>query len=416
MNTRDIHGFFHDDFSGVAHLLQKQVAREGRGGAAVCIYHHGEKVVDIWTGERSHDHTPWESDTMAVSFSTTKGVLSTAVHILVDRGLCNYHDPVSRYWPEFGCKGKETITIGQVLSHQTGLYAVSPLINHIEQFLDWDYMCAQLASCTPRIKPGTRPGYQALTYGWLAGELIRRISGKPVEQFVQDAIAGPLNLDGLYLLTPPSEKKRVADLIASRSPEPGTQKIVTAETRHEKRLRRWLPNAMVHALVPPGIKNLIFASHLLDAPIPAFNGVFTARSLAKMYGALACGGEIEGRRLLSEKTLQRATKIQTRRRDKVLLIPMCWSLGYHIVPTSRGVPRRAFGHFGYGGSGAWADPQRGLAVAMTLNRIAGSPVGDRRMVSLGGAALKAAKRHQRSLRKPTHASPEVLSSKSYSRK
>ena len=410
MNTKDIQGFFHEDFSGVAHLLQKQVGGEGRGGAAVCVYHHGEKVVDIWAGERSHDHSPWESDTMAVSFSTTKGVLSTALHILVDRGLCNYSDRVSKHWPEFGCIGKEAITIEQVLSHRTGLYAVSPLIDHIEQFLDWDYMCTQLANSTPRIKPGTRPGYQALTFGWLAGELIRRISGKPVEQFVQDAIAKPLDLDGLYLLTPPSEKKRVADLITSHSPKSGPKKAMKAETRNEKRLRRWLPNTMVHALIPPGIKSLIFASQLLDAPIPAFNGVFTARSLAKMYGALACGGELEGQRLLSQKTLQRATKIQTRRRDKVLLIPMCWSLGYHIAPTSRGVPRRAFGHFGYGGSGAWADPQRELAVAMTLNRIAGSPVGDRRMVSLGGAALKAAKRHQRSLRKPTQGSTEVLSS------
>ena len=160
------------------------------------------------------------------------------------------------------------------------------------------------------------------------------------------------------------------------------------------------------AMVPRGIRRILYSDQLLNSPIPSFNGVFSARALAKMYGALANNGEVDGYQLLSPGIIEKATQIQSQKLDRVLLLPMGWSLGYHRVPTTRGILKDAFGHFGYGGSGAWADPKRNLAVAMTLNRIAGSPVGDRRMVQLGGAAVRGLNRYKRQQIKLPE-SPEV---------
>ncbi len=393
MEFQVVQGFFHEDFSAVAKFLEKQLTQDGQGGASICVYHRGEKVVDIWGGSANNEGKPWQKDTMAISFSTTKGVLTTAMHMLVDKGLCSFDDPVSSYWPEFGCNGKDKITIRDLLSHRTGLYPISSLVSNIYELLDWEHMCELIAKSKPAIKPGKKPGYQAITYGWLVGELIRRITDKPVEQFVQDEIAKPLDLDGFYLLTPETEYERIADLI---SPLP--KRDTTKTTPKKRRLLR-LPKATKEALAPKGIAKLVGDRRLLDSPIPSFNGVFTARSLAKLYAALACGGVIDGHRILSNCAIEMASQVQTARFDHVLKIPMFWRMGYHTITTSRGFPRRAFGHFGYGGSGAWADPKRQLAVAMTLNKIAGSPVGDSRMVRLGGTVLKSAKRHNKRLRR-----------------
>ena len=404
MNFNFVHGFFHEDFRSVAEFLEKQIRQDGRGGAAVCIYHKGEKVVDIWAGERSANHLPWEADTLSISFSTTKGVISTALHVLADRGMCQYDEPVAKYWPEFGCNGKSAITIRDLLCHKTGLYPIRSLVTNIEQILDWDFMVSQLEKSTPKIRPGGRPGYQAITYGWLVGELIQRISGQSLTDFVHGAIVSPLDLDGLYLLTPSDQRGRIAQLLP-----PERHKDRPRTRTSTRKVRSWLPSTMMDALVPRGIRRMLYSDHLLDAPIPSFNGVFTARSLAKMYGALANKGEVDGHQLLSPETIRQATRIQSQKLDRVLLLPMGWSLGYHRVVTTKGILKNGFGHFGYGGSGAWADPKRNLAVAMTLNRIAGSPVGDRRMVQLGGAAIRGLNRfNQQQIRLPEY--PEVPTS------
>ena len=140
---------------------------------------------------------------------------------------------------------------------------------------------------------------------------------------------------------------------------------------------------------------MYFSDRMLDAEVPAMNGVFTARSLARMYAMLAGGGQLDGKRFLSEETLRRATQVQSRGLDAVVGFPMRWRLGYHLVGTSRGILPNAFGHFGYGGSGAWADPDRNLSLAMTLNRVAGTPFGDMRMVRMGGIVSKCAERRSR---------------------
>ena len=401
-------GRLHPDFQPVAALLESIIDRQA-GGAAFAVYHHGECVVDLWGGDLDRHQTPWREDTMAPSFSTTKGVASTLVHILADRGLVDYEARVADYWPEFAQHGKEEITLRQVLTHQSGLYHIRQMVDDASRMRDWGYMIEAIERAEPCHEPGRRTGYHGLTYGYLIGEILQRVTGKSFPDLVQREIAQPLELDGLFIGAPESELHRAAQLIWSRPSRllqaygPGSELPHWVENAGDA-TSEWLTRgframgvdldlkSILEALAPRGIAGFEFDSpETLRAAIPAANGLFTARSLARMYGALALGGEIDGVRLLSRATLDRATKRQERTKSmKVLPIDMAWRLGWHAAPTSRGVPERAFGHFGFGGSGAWADPERGLAVAFVVNCGSGTPFGDLRIVRLGGAALAAA--------------------------
>ncbi len=391
-----IAGQIHPDFWAVARTLKAQIP-DTCGGAAVCIYHRGEKVVDIWGGTRDEKGTPWEPDTIALSYSTTKGVASTLAHILADRGLFDYDDPVARYWPEFAQAGKEKITIRQIMCHEAGLYNISDIIDHARRMLDWDYMVDALAKAPPCHEPGEAHGYHGLTYGYLIGEIIQRTSGKPFTEVLRTEIAEPLELDGLYIGLPESEAGRRAQLILSgiQGPNSSPNRVKTYMSSINRVLGfLGLPIDLLQleaALMPEGIEELDFNS--LDfqrVPIPSANGMFTARSLARMYAALAAGGEIDGVRLLSQETLKRATRVQNTTMGRVVPMPMHWRLGYHR-PFTMGVKvPRGFGHFGFGGSGAWADPQRNLAVAMVLNSGVGTPFGDLRIVRLSSSAARCA--------------------------
>ena len=265
-------------------------------------------------------------------------------------------------------------------------------IDHVERLLDWHYMNDMLARSAPVHPPGTANGYHALTFGYLVGEIIRRISGRSVQQVLRDEIAAPLDLDGLYIGLPESELSRVAQLIPSkqmqRSPE-SLKRILRPLQRVLSAFRAPINfRRMADALVPNGIESFDFsAAHVVTQPIPAANGVFTARSLAKLYAALADNGSLGTTKLLSEATVRRATEIQNRRIDLVVPLPMYWRLGYHRAATLRGTIHGGFGHFGFGGSGAWADPKRRLAVALTLNSGVGSPFGDLRILRIGAAAV-----------------------------
>ncbi|MCU0268555.1 MAG: beta-lactamase family protein [Acidimicrobiales bacterium] len=390
-----IDGYVHPDFAPVATVFRQQLART-TGGASVAIYHRGELVVDLWGGTRTLDGDPWQADTMAMCFSTTKGIASLAVHLLADRGQVHYDAPVAEYWPEFAQNGKEGVTVRHVLTHSAGLHRLRSVIDHAEQMLDWDYMVDALGRAKPAYPPGTANGYHALTYGWLAGEIVRRVSGRPFDQFVQDEIVAPLELDGLYMGCPEDQRHRVAPL----APMGGAYLGPQASRRIEKRvgeqfaklgsLTRFPLNTrrIVNALAPRGVEDVLFDAKAMDASIPAANGFMTARSLARAYGALAGRGTIDGVQLLSPFTVERIAEIQSTRRDLVLVLPMRWRLGYHAVVTSRGFVDEAFGHFGFGGSGGWCDPTRDLAVGMTCNRGTGTPVGDARLVQLGTAAMQ----------------------------
>ncbi len=399
-----LHGSIHPAFARVAAVFRRILPRKGPGGAAVCVYHKGEKVVDVWGGTRNDAGSPWQEDTLSLSFSTTKGVASTLLHIHADRGLIDYDAPVARYWPEFGEAGKQNVTVRQLMCHEAGLYALADMVDHGAEMLDWSLVASRLAAATPRHAPGTAHGYHALTYGWLVGELVRRVAGnKPFPELLESEIARPLGLEGLYCGVPPDQQHRCAQLMARGMDSPIEQRRAN-RAKSEQAAQRWSrrlarvgvrfdPRESLAALMPPGIEELDFNSEALRAAsIPALNGMFTARSLARMYACLAQGGELDGVRLLSYDTIRKASEEQNRGAGRVIPISMRWRLGYHRVFAVRARVPGGFGHFGFGGSGGWADPQRQLAVALTVNSGVGTPFGDTRIARIGGAAARCADR------------------------
>ena len=404
-----LHGSIHPDFADVARVLRRILPKRGPGGGSVCVYHRGEKVVDIWGGTRDAVGTPWEEDTLSISFSTTKGVASTLLHVHADRGLIDYDTPVSEYWPEFGAGGKERITVRQVMCHEAGLYAIADMIEHGEEMLDWDRMTSRLAAAEPRHAPGTSHGYHALTYGWLVGEIVRRVAGrKPFAELLESELARPLGLDGLFCGVPADQQHRCATLMARGMDGPlekrraNSQRILATADRWQRRLARlgfrYDPSESIAALMAPSMEDVDFNSEdFRAASIPAANGMFTARSLARLYACLAQGGELDGVRLLSYDTIRRASEPQNKGAGRVIPISMRWRLGYHRVFAVRARVPGGFGHFGFGGSGAWADPQRQLAVALTVNSGVGTPFGDARIARVGGAAVRCADKRARAV-------------------
>lgn len=362
----------------------------------MAVYHQGELVVDLWGGERAPG-VAWGPDTLAMSFSTTKGVASTALHLLAERGLLNYDDTVATYWPEFAQGGKAELTIEHLLTHSAGLHRIRTLVDHSRRMLDWDAMVAALAAATPAYEPGTANGYHALTYGWLVGEVIRRVDGRDIRTFVNDELAKPLGLNGLFIGCPPEERHRATlpgkvgiDLVSQNPRARRLQKKVGFQLGRAVTAARFPfdPRRAVNALVPRGLGNLFWSEEVMDVAIPAANGFFDARSLARMYALLAEGGTLDDTTLFEPARIATMGEIRSTRRDLVLGFPMRWRRGYHLVGSSRGIIHSGFGHFGFGGSGAWCDPSRRLAVAMVCNRGSGTPVGDMRLLALNSAIMK----------------------------
>ncbi len=391
-------GFARREFAAVEETFRRQLEHTD-GGAAVTVFHRGEPVVDLWGGVRTDDGDPWEADTLAMCFSTTKGVASAALHLQVEKGLVDYDERVATYWPEFAQNGKENITVRHVLSHSAGLHRLRTVIDSAHHMLDWDHMVEAIAAEAPAYEPGTHCGYHALTYGWLVGEIVRRVTGRSISDVISSDVDTPLGLDGLYLGCPPDQRHRIAELAPMRIFGPRVPRAV-------HRVRRGFTDQfgkalslvgspvntrrMVNALFPRGMEDVMAGPEVMDASIPAANGFFTARALGTMYAVLAGGGALGDVRLLSRETVRQIGEEQNNRRDLVLVMPMRWRLGYHKVLGNYSACPNGFGHFGLGGSGGWADPTRELAVAMVCNRGTGTPVGDIRLMRLSKDAIESA--------------------------
>lgn len=382
-------GTVHPDFGGVTPLLSKYLNADDRYGGALCVYHRGEKVIDVWGGRRDDDGTTWNDDTMAVSYSTTKGVTATALHVLADRGLVDIDAPVATYWPEFAAAGKEAVTVRHLLTHTAGLHTIRGSVTDASELLDWDHMVSLLAAQAPDPAPGTGPGYHGVTFGWLVGNVVRNVAGMPLSEFIDTELAKPLGLDGLFIRTPPDERHRIATLKPDVTGADGAK----AQRQIERLGRFKALEPMADALVVDGMLEILRDGRSYDAEIPAVNGTFTARSLARLYAALAGGGEIDGVRIMSEEHAARLSELQVDDRDYVIKINMKWRLGYHRAFTAGRPALRSFGHFGFGGSGAWADPETDLAVAFVTNdnTKTSTPFADVRLVRLGGKVLKYAR-------------------------
>lgn len=264
-------------------------------------------------------------------------------------------------------------------------------------------MVGALEQARPVHTPGKHNGYHALTFGWLVGELIHRVTNRPFNEVLTEKLTKPLGLDGLFVGMPSDQEKRRAHLIHSVGNERTGKQVDRILQRNAlKAMTQGLKlanidlNQTISALIPKGMLYMdLNDSEVANACIPAMNGIFTARSLARLYAMLANGGEIDGIRILSRAAVQNMMQIQNTDTGKVIPLPMHWRLGYHRVFALGVNTQNCFGHFGFGGSGAWADPVRDISVGLTLNSGVGSPFGDTRIVKLSSAILRCADRRYR---------------------
>jgi CubicO group peptidase (beta-lactamase class C family) len=278
---------------------------------------------------------------------------------------------------------------------------------------DWDHMIRVVEDMWPVHKPDTDFGYHAWTGGWIIGEVLQRVTGQRFPALVKQNLADPLGLDGLYIGLPESELPRVAEFLIPKIPRKvlrGRPRGVRAKVRRTASTTvRWhsAVGQAVDAMIPPGLGDVLGDPRWLTSVIPSGNGVFNARSLARLYGALSLGGALNGVRLLSPSALAEATEDQNPHIGRVIPFPLRFKVGY-MRPVSLGLrlslgKRRldlglpnphAFGHFGFGGSGAWADPERELGVAIVTNCFGGRVPGDLRPVAVATATARCADRRE----------------------
>lgn len=373
-------------FVPVVHQFFRLFPRPNRGGGAFAVFLHGRPVVDVWGGWSAPDQR-WRYDTVALSFSTGKGVATTVLHRLAERGLIDYSAPVARYWPEFAANGKQDITVREVLAHRAGLHKVRGLSATPEGILDYDAMIAALAAAEPDPRRLRSSGYHAVTFGWLVAEIVQRVTGEPFTDVLRREIAEPLQTEEFWYRVPESQRHRIAHTFPKLK-VPGLNWDTASGFIAHSRI-----GAIAEAGMPLGFDALVGDPRVHDAVLPGFNGVFSARALARMYGALANGGRVQrpdgtwSDPLLRPETIDTVNHGQrTEHRDYVLGVPAPFTLGYHRPPiASRRPIRHGFGHYGVGGSGAFADPDSGMSVAFVANRLGNSlnTIGDGRLARLG---------------------------------
>jgi CubicO group peptidase (beta-lactamase class C family) len=356
-----VHGVADRHFGCAVRSFASMFPARRFGGGALAVYLDGEPVVDVWTGwSDRRGRVPWTTDTGAMVFSATKGMASTVIHRLADRGLIDYQAPVAEYWPAFGANGKSEITVRQVLRHRAGLSHLSGA--GTEDLLDHVRMEERLAAAPPGPLLG-KPAYHALTYGWLMSGLARAVTGRGMRDLIRQELAGPLHTDGLHLGRPPiGAPTRAAQIIMPQSTIANPVFNYVAPKVAALRM-----SAGFGALYFPGARAAMQGdTPFLDAEIPSANGVVTARGLAKMYAAIANGGQIDGTRFLSPQLVAGLAGRRSMLPDRNLLVPLGFHMGYHQVPFGA-MP--GFGHVGLGGSLGWADPASGLAFAFVHNRL-----------------------------------------------
>ncbi|OBI81962.1 serine hydrolase domain-containing protein [Mycobacterium sp. E740] len=332
------------------------------GGGALAIYVDGRPVVDVWTGwsDRAGQQL-WTADTGAMVFSATKGVAAAVIHRLVDRGLLSYDEPVAAYWPEFGAKNKDKITVRDVLRHRSGLSHLHGVTK--EELLDHTAMEAKLAAAPVDHLRGW-PAYHALTYGWLLSGLARSVTGLGMRELIREEVARPLDTDGLHLGRPPADSPtKVAQILAPQSTRGNPVFNFVAPKVAGMPL-----SGAFGAMFFPGIKSLVQGDiPFLDGEVPAANGVVTARGLAKMYAAIANDGRIDGTQFLSEDLARGLVGRPRPWPDLNVGVPMPFHLGYHESPIPGLL--KGFGHIGLGGTLGWADPGTGSAFGFVHNRL-----------------------------------------------
>ncbi|MFH8607218.1 serine hydrolase domain-containing protein [Streptomyces sp. NPDC018029] len=400
--TLRVHGTCAPGFERVRAEFERNFTERDDLGASVAATVGGELVVDLWGGDADRTGTrSWERDTLVNVYSTTKGMTALCAHLLVDRGELDLDAPVARYWPEFAREGKADIPVRWLLSHRAGLIAPSEPMAPGAVY-DWEKVTDALAATRPWWRPGTAQGYHAVTFGFLVGEVVRRVTGVSLGTFLRTEVTGPLGAD-VHVGTPESEHGRCADMApALRAPEkPSSAPEESGEAPKSARTvfgeapkppvggltdHPMAPVTLALQYLPLGDVN---AAAYRGAEIPAVNGHATARGLAAVYAELANG------RLLSPGAVERLRTRQGKGDEPDLVLragtPLAenwpWGVGYMLNQFGQAGPNpRAFGHGGAGGSYAFADPENGVSYAYTMNRMgAGTSGEDLRSIHLVGA-------------------------------
>ncbi|MET7483970.1 serine hydrolase domain-containing protein [Streptomyces sp. NPDC005538] len=368
-----IHGEVAAGFEPVREAFAANFSEHGDIGAAVCVYQYGRPVVDLWGGIADPETgRPWTRDTLQLVYSATKGATATAAHMLAERGVLDLDAPVAKYWPEFAANGKADIPVRWLLSHQAGLITLDQPVP-LNEALAWHPMAAALAAQRPQWTPGTAHGYHGRTWGWLVGEVIRRVSGQTPGRFFANEIAAPLGLD-FFIGLPAEQRDRVSRMVYQRPAIDLTTvpaESVPEELREQVAAWRDPQSFSNRAYMVTDPAEIDFGSpEVQAAELPASNGVGTARALARMYAALI--NKVDGTRLLTPESLESAAKEQAGGKDQVMLIPSRFSSGF-MLPTEPNpmAGPNSFGHTGRGGSLGFADPQHGVAFGYVMNNIIG---------------------------------------------
>lgn len=355
-----IDGHCDPQFSRLREAFAANFAERGEPGAAIALSVEGRVVADLWGGWADAARTkPWQRETLVNFFSVSKALCTICALRQVERGRVELDAPIATVWPEFAAAGKEAITLRHFLSHQSGLPSLrDPLPEGA--MLDWQRMTMALAAQSPWWTPGTAHGYHVNTFGFLVGEVVRRVSGKSIGQVLRDEVASPLGAD-VHIGLPEHEHGRVAEFLWPEGAWPTQPPPAT-----DFDLMRW--NAYWN---PPGVSGSRWVNRRewRLAEIPSTNGHGTARGVARIYSALANGGEIDGIRILEENTLRCATTEHSNGEDLINQRPSRFGLGFQLTQPERplGPNPGAFGHFGAGGSLGFCDPQTGVAFGYVTN-------------------------------------------------
>ncbi|WP_327312524.1 serine hydrolase domain-containing protein [Streptomyces sp. NBC_01235] len=380
-----VHGHCDPRFAAVRTAFEENFRDRGELGAAVSVTVDGVTVADLWGGWADPARTrAWERDTLVNVWSTSKGPTALCAHILADRGQLDFDAPVAGYWPEFAAAGKERVLVRHLLSHRAGLAGLREP-HSLEQLYDWELTTARLAATEPWWEPGTRSGYHAFTYGFLVGEVVRRVSGLLPGAFLEREVTGPLGVDFTIGLAE-KEAGRAAELAHPPAASSSEQAAIFSQ----------LAPAAIAALANPVVGATEANSpRWRAAEIPAANGHGTARAVAALYGIFAGRGTYGGRRVLSPEAAERVREGQGSCRDVVLGAGLgheteiglgLWLSGPN---GSYGPNPRAFGHDGFGGSCGLADPEAGVSLGYVMNRMGPHIADDPRKTALVDALYSA---------------------------
>ena len=384
MGDVPIEGTCDEGFGAVRAAFEANFDERGDIGAGLCVFVAGRPVVDLWGGWADAARSqPWQEDTLVNVWSSTKGSVAVAVQQLVDRGLVDVDRPVAEYWPEFAAAGKEAIPVRWLLSHRAGLSGPRETVQR-EDFYDWDRITGLLAAQEPWWEPGTASGYQAMVFGHLVGEVIRRVTGQTPGTFIRANIAEPLGID-LHIGLSDAEIARCAELVMEPLAADSPMWLAFGQLTGPARAALLNPD-----MQPPGAIEAANSDAWRRAEIPAANGHATAKALATMYAALANGGELDGVRIVTPEAVERLREGQGPCIDLVLgaaaPFEFEWGLGVGLNRLGVFGPNpRAFAHSGYGGSYGMADPEAGVAVGYVMNHMDNNLLGDPRALAVMGA-------------------------------